>query len=80
MNNIGNVNHILKKKNPTYFLSVKLNTLLPIKRCPESGPWPVHLVNHPFYGWRSHIQLHLLPADCGSSRPVVDQCGRDAHL
>lgn len=39
MNNIGNVNHILKKKNPTYFLSIKLNTLLAIKRCPESDSW-----------------------------------------
>lgn len=39
MNNIGNVDHILKKKNPTYFLSIKLNTLLAIKRCPESEPW-----------------------------------------
>lgn len=49
----------LKKKNPTSFLSIQLNTLLAIKRCPEAGPWPAHLVNHTFYGWRSHIQLHL---------------------
>lgn len=62
MNNIGsNVNHILKKKNPTSFLSIKLNTVFVIKRCPESGPWPAHLVNQPFYGWRSHIQPH--PSD-----------------
>lgn len=58
MNNTGsNVNRIKKKKNQTYFTSIKRNTLLVTKRCPESGPWPAHLVNQPFSGWKRHIQL-----------------------
>lgn len=81
MNNWQQCKSYLKKKNPTYFLLIKLNTLFAIKRCPESGPWPPHLVNHPFYGWRSRLapSFRFLLADYGSSGPVEDQYGRDAH-
>lgn len=74
MNNIGNVNHILKKINPTYFLSIKLNTLLAIKGCWTLASSP----GQPPILWleKSHSapSFRFLPADYGSSRPIGDRC------